>query len=161
MDELLRLDVQLLLCRYGRQKVLSALAELESCRTEEIAGSIAKLRAKKETAKKRASRKTLVETLEEGLCEAPDRLAILRPFAIAYENGTLFPTLKGVQRFVESRGEGATGLKSRKAAGPFVLKALARMSGADLDDLGLRISRDGESDYSLLSGAILRTRERA
>lgn len=159
-DDFLRLDVEVLLCRYGRQKVLSALAEIESCRPGDITASLAKLRAKKAAKKGHANRRTLLDTLED-LRGSPERVDTLRSFVVAYENRALFPTLKSVQRFLESRGEPASGVKSRKAAGPSVLRVLSLMTGPELAELVPSIRADGQSDFSLLSGAILRTGDRA
>ncbi|HEX8193579.1 MAG TPA: hypothetical protein VF552_11845 [Allosphingosinicella sp.] len=159
-DEFLRLDVELLLCRYGRQKVLSALADIEACSTEELGEKIAQLRARRLIKASRPERKTLTEALVDKVGDAPERLALLRPLIVAFENGALFPTLKSVSRFLDSCDEPVAGIKSRKAAGPLLVKVLSRLGQAELETLRKTISRDGESDYALLSGAILRTDKR-
>lgn len=154
-DELLKLDMELLLLRYGRQRVLSALADLEDWSVQSLEVKLASLRTKKLTRQVSKAGKSLVEILQDKVADDPSRLASLRPIVIGYENGTLLPSLKAVQRFFESRGETPPKAKSRKLAGQAFLNLILDMDAADLDDLRRKNVDDGQSDFSLLSKAIL------
>lgn len=156
-NEFVRLDVELLLCRYGRQKVLSTLAEIEGCDLQAVQQQLAIIQRKKASRNKLRKQTSLIDLLEKGLSDSPDRVALIRPFIVAYEGRTFLPSLKSVQRFLESKGEPASGLKSRKAAGPAVLGALARMDRSELELLPRSEEADDQSDFALLSRAILRS----
>jgi hypothetical protein len=156
-NDLFRLDIELLLCRYGRQRVLSGLAETESCSVGELTKRLENIRKNKDARKQKAKpKRSLLEEAATLVGDDPQRLEAVRPLVVAFENRILFPSLKSTHRFLESHGQPTSGIKSRKAAGLPIVKLLAHMSPQELDELRHSASRDGQSDFSLLSQAILR-----
>ena len=134
--------------------MLRTLAKAEKCSIKELDGRLAKIRRTR-ASKQAPPKKSLVERLEDDFRDSPFRIAELRPFAVAFENGVFLPTVKSIQRFLEANGVSVGALKSRRLAGPLVLKALANLNLEELSEVRISFAADGESDFSLLSEAIL------
>lgn len=154
-DDLLKLDVALLLHRYGRQKVLAVLADIEAIGGAELFRMLDALRAKKAKEQALKTRKTLSERFEKKLENHPSGSAI-RTLIGAYEAGTFLPTTKSVQRFFESLGLPKITAKSRKDAGPKVFEAMIRLSDSEIEGLRRSFGSNERNDFSLLSDAILK-----
>jgi hypothetical protein len=152
--ELLDLDVRLLLLRHGRAKVLQALAVLGEQTVEELELQMQAL-GQKTKAKKRAQ-PVLMDLVAEQAGLRPEISEPLRALAVAFENRTFLPQLRDVQRFLDRIGAPHGKFKSRAAAAPSVVRALAKLGPDDLAHL--TADKPGpDSDYSLLARAIMGT----
>ena len=74
---------------------------------------------------------------------------------MAFENRSFLPNLRDVQRFLSRAGTSPQNFKSRATAGPVVIRALSKLPKDELTSLASRDALGGESDYSLLSRAII------
>lgn len=154
-DELLGIDLELLLCRYGRQRVLSALADAEGCSVRALEERLANIRKNRTLRNAAKTRTSLFDRLEADFEGNPQRIEELKPFVIAYENKSLFPTIKTIQRFLESNGVIKQAPKSRRLAGPLFIQVISRLSASDLAELRRQSQPRSSSDFALLSEAIL------
>jgi hypothetical protein len=154
-DKFIDIDLRLLTLRHGRQEVLAALARLVEQTPEQIEQQLRALREKSAVSRKREAKQSLVEI---AALESRDRTEIaepLRALAVAFENRSFLPNLRDVERFFHRAGESSHKLKSRVLAGPMVIRALSKLPKEELADLALRGASGNESDYALLSRAIM------
>lgn len=154
-DELLDIDVRLLVLRYGRQKVLAALSRLVEQTPAELEEQLRTLGHKTSAGRKKAPNPSLVEVAASECPDHPEVLEPLRVLALAFENRSFLPNLRDVQRFLDRAGASPQKFKSRAIAGPVVIRALSKLPKDELTSLASRNASGGESDYSLLSRAIM------
>ncbi len=154
-DELLEIDVRLLVLRYGRQKVLGALSRLIEQTPAELDQQLRALGLKKPADRKKAPNPPLVDVAASECRDHPEILEPLRALAVAFENRSFLPNLRNVQRFLDRSGAPPRKFKSRAIAGPVVIRALSKLPKDELTSLASRDATGGESEYSLLSRAIM------
>jgi len=154
-DELLDIDVRILVLRYGREKVLAALSRLVEQTPAQLEEQLQALGHKKSAGRRKAPNPSLVEVATSECREDPEILEPLRVLAVAFENRSFLPNLRDVQRFLDRAGASPQKFKSRAIAGPAVIRALSKWPKAELASLASRDASGGESDYSLLSRAIM------
>jgi phosphoglycolate phosphatase-like HAD superfamily hydrolase len=153
-QDLLDLDVRLLILRHGRAKVLQALAVLGEQTVEELERQMQALGQR--TKPKKRAQPELMDLVAEQAGLRPEIGAPLRALAVAFENRTFLPQLRDVQRFLDRIGAPHGKLKSRTAAAPALIRALARLGAEEL----ARLTDDkpgSDSEYSLLARAIMGT----
>jgi hypothetical protein len=101
---------------------------------------------------------TIVEVpqlIAETFKDRPALVPSIQTLANKYENKTLLPHLRDVQRFLERLGVTKGRLKSRQTAlGPFI-KALATMNSDDIAKLSAVSEGETDSDYALLAREIM------
>jgi hypothetical protein len=154
-EELLDIDVRLLVLRYGRQKVLAALSRLVEQTPTELEQQLQTLGYKTSADRKKAPNPSLVEVAASECREDSEIMEPLRILALAFENRSFLPNLRDVQRFLDRAGASPKKFKSRAIAGPVVIRALSKLPKDELTGLASRDASGGESDYSLLSRAIM------
>lgn len=154
-DELLDIDVRLLVLRYGRQKVLTALARLIEQTPTELEQHLQTLGYKTSAGRKKAPNPSLVEVAASECQGRTEILELLRVLAVAFENRSFLPHLRDVQRFLDRTGASPQKFKSRAIAGPVVIRALSKWPREELANLASREASGSESDYALLSRAIM------
>ena len=150
-SKLLDIDVQLLILRYGRPKVLQALARLGKQTVEDLEHQ---LRATAQKPKAKRPKPSAMDLLTSACRERPEIAELLRALAVRFDNRTFLPHLRDVRRFLDRIGTPAK-LTSRAAAAPFLIRALAKLTPEDLSQLSVTDESAGESDYSLLAKAIM------
>ncbi len=151
MNDLLDIDVRLLLVRYGRNKVLQALARLSEQTVEELERQLHSIQHKSNPKRVPPSVKELAEAAAQ---EHPEIAEPLRALAVKFENRTFLPQLRDVQRFLDRIGVSHGKLKSRAAATPTVIRTLANLPPDSLAQL-LVDKTSADSDYALLARAIM------
>jgi hypothetical protein len=159
-DEFLRLEVRLLVLRYGKQQVLRALAAVGDQTIDDLEQQIAAA----ESNRKKKTRKAPLTAVELAAVESKDKPIIaetLRRLAIAFDNRAFLPQLRDVERFLERGGSPKKKFKSRAAAAPALFHALGQMSHDDLVRLSSQRAVGNESDYSLLARTIMRPGEKS
>jgi hypothetical protein len=154
-DELLEIDLRLLLLRYGRQKVLQALAHLTDESAEQLHQRLVVVEEKRAKPKSRKPPPAIIDVVKTAAADRPELLDPLRTLAVEFENRTFLPQLRDVERFLDRIGAAHGKLKSRSAAAPVLIRALAKLSRDDLAKLASHDKGQGESDYSLLARAIM------
>ena len=155
MDQFLDLEIRLLLLRYGRRRVIESLASGADESVEALERQISELESKKKTPPR--SKKPTPPELVAAACE--DRPGVegqVRNLIASYENRTFLPRLREVERFLDHTGVRHSKLKSRVAALPKVIQALAGMSESQLKELLEVAAHDKGSDFALLANEIMR-----
>jgi hypothetical protein len=153
-DQLLDIDIGLLILRYGRQRVIRALAALGEQSPEELEEQLrmAEQRRKSNRTKLKPS---LLDLAAAASVQRPDISEPLRALAIGFENRTFLPELRDAQRFLDRANSSQKKLKSRAGAGPALIRALARLTREDLVRLAGVHDSAGESEFSLLARALM------
>jgi hypothetical protein len=152
--DLLDIDVRLLVLRYGRNKVLQVLARLGEQTVEELERQMQTIGEK--TKPKRAQ-PVLMDLVAAQADQHPEIAGPLRSLAVGFENRTFLPQLRDVQRFLDRIGAPHGKLKSRTAAAPAVIRALASLKPEEIERLTADNKSGENSEYSLLAHAIMGT----
>ena len=152
--QLLDIDVQLLILRYGRPKVLQALARLGKQTVEDLEHQ---LRAAAQKPKAKRPNPPATDLLASVCQERPEITEFLRELAVRFDNRTVLPHLRDVQRFLDRIDPPPRKLKSRAAAAPLLMRALAKLTPEELSRLFFTDESADESDYSLLVRAIMKS----
>lgn len=154
-DHLLDIDVRLLVLRHGRQKVLSALARLVEQTPEQLDQQLLALEHKPPARRGGGPKLSLVEVAALECRERAEIKEPLRALAVAFENRLFLPNLRDVQRFLDRVGASPQKFKSRTIAGPALIRALSKLPKDELLGLSAQDTSPHESDYALLSRAIM------
>jgi hypothetical protein len=153
-DQLLEIDIRLLVLRYGRQRVIRALAGVGEQRPEELEQQLRATEQKRKSSRPRL-KPSLVDLAAAETAQRPDISEPLRALAIGFETRTFLPELRDAQRFLDRANASQRKLKSRADAGPALIRTLARLRREDLLRLAAKDESAGESDFSLLARAIM------
>lgn len=151
MNELLDIDVRLLLVRYGRARILQALARLNEQTVEDLETQLQNIANRPKV--KRASANAIDLVGAEAKAR-PEIAESLRALAVRFENRSFLPQLRDVQRFLDRTGASHGKLKSRAAATPIVIRTLGKLAPDHLAQL-LLDKTNTDSDYALLARAIM------
>jgi hypothetical protein len=156
-ETFLRVEVHLLLAKYGRGKVLSELASLTDVTVESIEQEIAAIEAMRKTPKKRSSGKP---------AKLPDLLSrsnypeLVENLMGMYQRRTFLPNVRTVQQFLTAAGVSPTP-KTREAAMRRVFEVLVRLDGDKLGELINDAQKDtGTGEFSLLADQIMQNTRR-
>lgn len=150
-SDLLDLDVQLLLLRHGRARVLSSLARVAEISEKEIERKLAEV-SKKGTRVATKPKPNTQDILDKAEFKSP----LAREYAIRvikdYENKRFLPGLKAVEKFCGQHGV-EIGRKSRSEALPMIVSILTSLSEEELRKL--IASHSGAGGYADLADAII------
>lgn len=153
-NDLLDIDARLLILRYGRTKVLQALARIGDQTIDELEQQMQVIARKPRPPRAKPS---VVDLFAAHAKEHPAIADPLRTLAVGFENRTFLPHLRDVQRFLDRTGVAHGKLKSRAAAAPAVVRALAKLAPDNIARLAATDQGGNDSDYSLLAHAIMGT----
>ena len=156
-DQLLEIDVRLLVLRYGRQRVLNVLARLSEQTMEQLEQQLRAIEQKPKAGRTKKSKQSLIDVVASEYRERPDIAEPLRAIAVRFENRVFLPNLRDVHRFLDRIGASQGTLKSRAVAGPVLIHELSKLPREELHRLAASDGSPRESDYSLLSRAIMGT----
>lgn len=154
-DRLLDLDVRLLLLRYGRRRLLSALAKIIEQSPEQLELQLQALLETPTMKPTKAPSPSAIEVATSEFCDRAEIRELLRHLAISFENRTFLPNLRDVRQFLERHGGSSQKFRSRAAAGPVLVRVLSKLPPDELARLAERNESSGDSDYELLSRAIM------
>ncbi len=153
MEELLNIELRLLMLRYGRRSVLSALARITDQTPEQIEADLALAEKRKAGSKKRVV--SAVDLAEQLGNENEESAEMLKTLAARFENRTFLPQLRDVQRLLDRAGYPHGRLKSRREAARHVMKMLSRLSTDELKRLIASPEPNADSDYAVLAREIM------
>jgi len=102
--DLIDIELQLLVLRYGREKVLAALSRLVEQTPRELEQAIQTLGRRAPTNRRSGPKPSLTEDAASQCRDRPEIAEPLRALAIAFENRTFLPNLRDVQRFLDRSG---------------------------------------------------------
>jgi hypothetical protein len=156
-DRFLNMEIRLLLLRYGRRRILEALATVSEQPVEAVEAEIRRLEeTKRVKSRKDKSSSELIEAASE---DRPEIKSILSTLVTSYENRVFLPQLREVERFLNHAGVKHGKLKSRNAALPKVVQALTGFSVPDLQQLLKRSEAPEQSPYALLANELMGNRQ--
>lgn len=141
--------------RYGRRAVLDILARLGEQTPEQLEQHLRALEQQPKLNRSKKSKPPLVEIAASECRDRADIADALRTLAVSFENRTFLPNLRDVRRFFERIGAPHGAFKSRTLAGPVLIRTLSKLPREELLGLVAKGGLPGESDYSLLSQAIM------
>jgi hypothetical protein len=154
VTDLIDIDVRLLVLRYGRTKVLQALAHQGEQTFEDLERQLQQIAQKP---KPKRAQPAIMDLVASQAQERPEIAEPLRAIAVRFENRTFLPQLRDVQRFLDRSGVTHGKLKSRAAAAPLLIRALTTLPPDDLARLIAPDQAGNDSDYALLARAIMGT----
>jgi hypothetical protein len=152
-DDLLKLELRFLLLRYSRRRVLEGIAALSEQTLADIEGEIARLAESR--AHKQRKPKPTQGLVAEACRGRPEVADIVLTLASRFEAKTLLTQLRDVERFLDRAGVKHGKLKSRRAAIPHVVAALAQMRPEELKALAAPEGSTGGSDFAILAREII------
>ncbi len=148
-------EVALLLAKYGKGVLLSALAKKLELTPEQLETFLQT--SLKERSVSRPMKKASVADLVLQLAqEYPNKAQVLRTLFGRLENRTFLPELRDVKRFFEQHARTLGVAKSRRESLSKVLKLLAELDVAELEGLCLAQPENTKSSLGLISDEILR-----
>lgn len=156
MDDLLKLDVQLLLLRHGRRKVLDMLATLGEQTAEQLELELRTAQGRR--AKRVRKTPSSVDVLPEISSPVPEVAEALRVLATRYENRMFLPQIRDVQRFLDRLGVPHKAVRSRRDAARRVMIALSKLTLDELTQL-TKLPESNSSDFADLAREIMGRRQ--
>ncbi len=156
-DQFLGIEVRLLVLRYGRPAVLAALARDSGRTVSQLEQELFALEQKAPSTRTARTHQPLLDVVSSVGGDRPEILEVLRELAVSYQNRVFLPSLRDVHRFLDRLGVNDVAAKSRAAAGPAVIRALAKLQPEQIRDIAAKEHPHRESDYAVLSRAIMGT----
>ena len=152
--ELLQIEVEILLLKYGETAVLKALSAAIASNESDLRGKISAMKEKKaQTTKNTRAKKQPLDVAKEIIAGSinEDQLMSL---AILYQNREFLPQLKDVKRFL-GRFNVFKDVKSRNDATRAVFESLSRCSQEELMSFTADTNTGGQSSFSKLAEHIM------
>lgn len=152
--ELLQIEIDLLLLRYGEPTVLKALSSATNSTEEELRRKIEVLKEKKlQTKKSTRAKKQPLDIAKDVIADSANGEQLLR-LAHLYQNRQFLPQLKDVKRFL-GRFNVNKDVKSRNDATRIVFESLRRCSIEELTELTIDSNAEEQSSFAKLAGHIM------
>lgn len=154
-------QVRSLLARYGRERVLDAIANAEAVEAApQRTGSAARTRPKNPPAKRpKRPRKSPLEVVEAARV-SPEVRPVIERIAVAYEAKEILPEPWRVKHFLAREGLDPDKVRSRADALPKVVDVLAARGREELEELfGLWRKHTEIGDLGMIAEAILGPRK--
>lgn len=152
--DIIKLEIELLIAKHGRQRVIEALARAEDIPLAELE---TRIRAAKglRAPRNRPTRLTAADVLRQHNLEPSPRTSKINELAHRFDNKRLFPTLREVVAFLSSVGESKPPKKSRPDAATALVRVLMSMPEVALDRLLDDTDPARRSDYFELAHEIM------
>lgn len=157
MNDYLEIEVELLILKYGYAKVLSAIASRDNITLEVLEKKISDLKNKK-SQKPRRKEVSVEEIVAKIISENPHIKDEIQLLLARFVNKTFLPELKDVRRFIEKQSNRKVNIKSRDSGAKHVFDIIKSMPKNEIMQV-IDLNPIGESDYSLLSEQIIRSRK--
>ena len=155
--ELLQIEVEILLLKYGETSVLKALSAAIASNEEDLRGKISALKEKKaQTTKNTRAKKQPLDVAKEIIAGSTNEDQLMS-LAILYQNRQFLPQLKDVKRFL-GRFNIIKNVKSRNDATRAVFESLSRCSQEELMSYTADTNTGGQSSFSKLAEHIMGNR---
>lgn len=152
--ELLQIEVDLLLLKYGEDAVIKAISETGAKTENEIYEKISGLKEKKsKTPKSSRQQKQPLDIAKEIVTGSSNESQLIK-LAILYQNKQFLPQLKDVKRLL-GRFNINKNIKSRNEATRIVFESLSRYSLDELNNLTADSNTNGQSSFAKLAEHIM------
>ena len=132
-------EVALLLAKYGKTALLQSLAKKLQLTPDQLE-VILQTPLNDKSASRSAKGLSTVNFIEQLAQEYPNKAQLLRTLQGRMENRTFLPELRDVKRFFEQHNRPLGSSKSRAETLPKVLRLLAELDVAELEDLAVQCS---------------------
>lgn len=152
--DLLQIEVELLLLKYGEASAVKAIALSLNSSEEDILKKIEALRAKKDKTPKTARPKKAPLDVAKEIVAGDTNEDLLTNLAILYQNKQFLAELKDVKRFL-GRFNISKEVKSRNEGTRLVFEALCRTTREELSDFISDSNSGGESSFAKLADHII------
>jgi len=157
-SELLQIEVELILLKYGEAAVLKALSTATGATEEQIKEKIKAIQEKmSKPSKAPRSKKQPVDVAREIVADSANENDLLK-LAALYQGKQFLPQLKDVKRFL-GRFDITKDVKSRNDATKLVFESLKECSKLELKEFVSDIDSGGESSFAKLADHIMGNRE--
>ena len=151
---LLRLEVKLLLLKYGRKALIEAFSNLELVTIEDLEKEIQLYRSNKK-AKLPRPEKSTEEVLNSFEINEDSRKMILYVID-KFRSKAFLPNLRDAITFLQLEGSSKRNVKSRQDTLPLVISSLAQMSKNRLQSIYKDLQDYGDqSDFSILANKLM------
>lgn len=151
-ERMVQLEVRFLILRYGRRKVVEALAHLNDQTVDDLDRELKNIAERKPRGKSKP--KQAIELVAEACQVRPEVVDTVKTLALRFDNRTFLPQLRDAERFLARTGAVHGRLKSRLAAASYVVGALAALPVEELNRL-VASAPSSVSEYSLLAREIM------
>jgi len=152
-EDVLKIELRLLLLRYGRRRVLNTLAVLGDQTPEDLDAALTLMEGRE--VKRTRKIVPAPELAVQFASERPEVAKLIQTLATRYENRTFLPELREVQRFLDRAGERHRRLRSRSDGAREVIKILSQLSVEDLNRLVVSKTHQDDDDFRLLAKEIM------
>lgn len=151
--ELLKIEVDLLVLKYGEAATLRAFAGATGSSEDAVRRKLATLKEKKTKSKVARTKKRPIDIAKDVAKDSAHEEQLLR-LAVSYQNRQFLPQLKDVRRFL-GRFNIEKSIKSRDNATRIVFETLNRCSSEELNDFLSDSNVSDKSSFSRLAGHIM------
>ena len=156
-SELLKIEVELLLLKYGEESVLKALSGTTGSTEDAIHQKLSMLKEKKTNSKISRTKKRPIDVAKEVVGDSVNKEQLMQ-LAVSYQNRQFLPQLKDVKRFL-GRFNITKNITSRDNATRIVFESLNRCSSEELNGFLSDINMADGSSFSRLAGHIMGDRD--
>jgi hypothetical protein len=154
-DKTLDLEVRLLILRYGRRRIIDALAGLGEQTVEELESELAAAFERKARRNDRPEERSASDIIAEACRDRPEIGGLVTTLVNRFENRTFLPQLRDVVRFLDRAGISHGKLKSRRASVSKLISALASLNASELRQLASPPQGESDNDFALLAREIM------
>lgn len=152
--ELLQIEIDLLLLKYGETAVIKALSSVSDKSEDEIVEKIRVLKERKtKVSKTPRQQKQPLDIAKEVITGSSNESQLIN-LAILYQNKQFLPQLKDVKRFL-GRFNVSKNIKSRNEATRVVFESLAQCSLDELIYLATDSNTNSQSSFAKLAEHIM------
>ena len=142
-------EIILLLTKYGRNKVIDALAKQLNTSREDLDARLREMTTAKPTPRSQPTkRRSQADPLPAVIAKYPDKAEPLRILHDRFLNRTFLPELRDVRRFFDRRGWDFGRIQTRAKSLSSLLDLLAELEIAELKEL---CATPHPADYSALA----------
>ena len=152
--DLLHIEIELLLLKYGEAPVVKAIALSLNATEEDIRKKIEALKDKKDKSSKTVRVKKAPIDVAKNIIEGAANEDLLTDLANLYQNKQFLTELKDVKRFL-GRFNISKEVKSRNEGTRLVFEALCRTTREELNDFISDSNSGGQSSFSKLADHII------
>lgn len=152
--DLLDLEVQLLVLKHGRQRIVKSLAGIEQVSEADIERQLSAAATAK-SAKVAKPHPTLAEMLERAEIEPPAKRERVATLLREFDQKRFLPDLRSIERFCFQHGT-KSAAKTRADALPKVISTLATLPDNELEELLTSVRNGGgKNGFAHLAAAIM------
>lgn len=153
--DIVKLEIDLLVAKYGRERIVQGLAQSTGATLAEIEDAICRYRESQQKKRPARTRSSATDLMEKHRGGDGERANLLTELALRFDSAQLFPTTRAATRFLGGFGWYKASKRARTALAPDLVRALLSLSDRDLQRLLDESTPGRPSDYVELAQAIM------